>query len=293
MPAKQAAIARFDRYGEAGLQASMAMDSARAAGTLSSMSSEAQQYLMPRSSVAIITSPARWRRAHWRARRSGPDLHGGGSLADRHRRAEQLTTASPKSGFYHLQVKPLEQVLPHFWSARWSAAGARPCRRSRRSGLRVLDDLLWTYANDSFLPHGVARRGRCAGAADLSDGRDRQSHGAQVRFLVDGAEARPALDTAAQDYERIVILFDGNDEDQLAAARAQWKVLKGQGSRSPTGSRATADGGRRRPRAHRPRSIDVWAGGLARLSLTHADHHKYCVGKILGKLLQNWKHQDG
>lgn len=45
MPARQAAIARFDRYGEAGLQAAMAMDAARAASTISSMSNEAQQYL--------------------------------------------------------------------------------------------------------------------------------------------------------------------------------------------------------------------------------------------------------
>ena len=45
-----------------------------------------------------------------------------------------------------------------------------------------------------------------------------------MRFLVDGAEL--AEHTG---YERIVYLFDGNDEDAVARARAQWKAAKSAG----------------------------------------------------------------
>ena len=46
-----------------------------------------------------------------------------------------------------------------------------------------------------------------------------------MRFLIDGAPV-PA-DAAA--YERIVLLFDGEDDDAVAAARARWSEAKAQG----------------------------------------------------------------
>ena len=49
--------------------------------------------------------------------------------------------------------------------------------------------------------------------------------GAAILFLVEGA---PVPEDAAG-YERLMLLFDGNDEDALAAARAQWKSAKASG----------------------------------------------------------------
>ncbi len=46
-------------------------------------------------------------------------------------------------------------------------------------------------------------------------------NGATVRFLVEGA----ALEQAGG-YERLVVMFDGHDQDQLEHARAQWKAFK-------------------------------------------------------------------
>jgi DNA polymerase IIIc chi subunit len=46
-----------------------------------------------------------------------------------------------------------------------------------------------------------------------------------VLFLVEGASVPD--DAAA--YQRLVLLFDGNDEDALAAARADWKRVKAAG----------------------------------------------------------------
>ena len=45
---------------------------------------------------------------------------------------------------------------------------------------------------------------------------------ADVRFLVDSA----ALPDDAASYRRIVLLFDGNDEDALAAARGAWRAVR-------------------------------------------------------------------
>ena len=52
---------------------------------------------------------------------------------------------------------------------------------------------------------------------------DENPNGAQVRFLIEGAEAEPFLDSG---YERLILLFDGRDDLSLAAAREQWRILR-------------------------------------------------------------------
>jgi DNA polymerase-3 subunit chi len=49
---------------------------------------------------------------------------------------------------------------------------------------------------------------------------------AKVLALVDGAEAEEAEIAA---LERVWVLFDGNDDTRLQAARAQWKAVTGSG----------------------------------------------------------------
>jgi DNA polymerase-3 subunit chi len=49
---------------------------------------------------------------------------------------------------------------------------------------------------------------------------------AAVRFLVDGADLTQNTDG----YERIVMLFDGDDPDALEAARARWSKAKSEGT---------------------------------------------------------------
>ena len=55
--------------------------------------------------------------------------------------------------------------------------------------------------------------------------RDDNLNGANVRFLIDGA----AVPEDAASYQRIVLLFDGEDEDAVAAARARWSDAKEKG----------------------------------------------------------------
>jgi DNA polymerase-3 subunit chi len=97
-------------------------------------------------------------------------------------------------------------------------------RRGGEERLRALDDLLWTYSDDSFLPHGLeADDGPHQPVVLIEHGGN--PNGATVRFLVDGAPL-PA-DAAA--YLRLVIVFDGNDEEALATARERWREAKALG----------------------------------------------------------------
>ena len=46
-----------------------------------------------------------------------------------------------------------------------------------------------------------------------------------MRFLIDGAP----IPADAASYDRIVLMFDGEDEDAVAAARERWTAAKAQG----------------------------------------------------------------
>ena len=96
---------------------------------------------------------------------------------------------------------------------------------SSEERVEALDAHLWTYADDAFLPHGTARDVESAAAQPvlLTTG-EHNPNGANVRFLIDGA---PMPEDAAR-YERIVLLFDGEDDDAVADARARWTQAKAQ-----------------------------------------------------------------
>jgi DNA polymerase III subunit chi len=127
--------------------------------------------------------------------------------------------------FYHLERRPLERVLPILLE-RTRARNWRAVVQARTSAqLRLLDDLLWTYAEGSFLPHCSADDARAVGNPIVLTIDTHNPNAADVRFLIDAvATGDPA------GYRRLVHLFDGTDADIVATARAAWKALKPSGA---------------------------------------------------------------
>ena len=77
----------------------------------------------------------------------------------------------------------------------------------------------------SFLPHGTWREADAREQPILLTVNDDNPNGAAIRFLVDGA----AVPSDAATYQRLVLLFDGDDPDALAAARERWSAAKAAG----------------------------------------------------------------
>jgi DNA polymerase-3 subunit chi len=126
--------------------------------------------------------------------------------------------------FYHLEHFPLERVLPNLIEKSLERNWRVIVRSGSQERLDALDLHLWTYRDNSFLPHGTARESSpYAQPVYLTLGDD-NPNGANVLFLVDGADF-----SAPADYERIVYLFDGRDEDALSQARGSWKTAKAAG----------------------------------------------------------------
>jgi DNA polymerase-3 subunit chi len=88
----------------------------------------------------------------------------------------------------------------------------------------MLDTHLWTYRDDSFLPHAPADEPGAARQPILLTLGEENPNGADALFLVDGADPGELAG-----YARCVVLFDGADAAQLAVARAQWSAVKARG----------------------------------------------------------------
>lgn len=123
--------------------------------------------------------------------------------------------------FYHLERAPLERVLPGLLEKTLERGWRAVVQAGSPERLEAIDAMLWTYRDESFLPHGSARDGNPGRQPVYLTIGDDTPNGATVRFLVDGAEA---ADPSA--FERMVVLFDGRDPDAVAHARQQWKAVK-------------------------------------------------------------------
>ncbi len=127
--------------------------------------------------------------------------------------------------FYHLQNMALEKVLPPLVEKSLARGWRVVVQASSEERVEALDGHLWTYRDDSFLPHATWRAPDAAEQPVLLTIDSANPNGAHVRFLVDNA----ALPADAAQYQRMVLMFDGDDDDALAQARAAWTASKDSG----------------------------------------------------------------
>jgi DNA polymerase-3 subunit chi len=126
--------------------------------------------------------------------------------------------------FYHLTESKLEDALPPLLD-KSVERGWRVCVQMKDAARReLMDQHLWTFREDSFLPHGTDESDLAASQPVLLTITEENANAATVRFIVDSAEP-PPVDA----YERVVFMFDGYDQEQLEGARAQWKRLRDEG----------------------------------------------------------------
>ena len=128
--------------------------------------------------------------------------------------------------FYHLESRPLESVLPVLVQKCLGQSWNAVVETTGEDRLTALDDLLWTFSDDSFIPHGTRRDGNAERQPVWLTTSPENPNAAKVRFCVDGADPSASL-ASEPPYSRIFVLFDGRDEDALVTARQQWSALKG------------------------------------------------------------------
>jgi DNA polymerase-3 subunit chi len=131
--------------------------------------------------------------------------------------------------FYHLERRGLDDVLPGLIEKTLERGWRGLIRCESADRAQAIDSLLWTYDEQSFLPHAQLGDGAAARQPVLITTEDSNENGAHVMFLVGGAKP-PAWDgDAVSRLTRVVLLFDGRDEAALARARGAWTSAKSAG----------------------------------------------------------------
>jgi DNA polymerase-3 subunit chi len=127
--------------------------------------------------------------------------------------------------FYHLQNMSLESGLPPLLEKSLERGWRVVVQSTSQERTDALDAHLWTYRDDSFLPHATWRSGDLADQPIVLAVEEGNPNGANVRFLIDNAD----LPADSEGYERMVLVFNGDDADSLAAARSAWTACKSRG----------------------------------------------------------------
>ena len=117
--------------------------------------------------------------------------------------------------FYHLTASPLERVLPSICE-KVLASGERLLVVAEAGLLARLDEQLWTYSRESFLPHG---RERAESQPILLSEAVEAANGATHVALADGSWRQEVLG-----FARTFYFFDAGGRDE---ARDVWRRLKG------------------------------------------------------------------
>ncbi|MGA9581815.1 MAG: DNA polymerase III subunit chi [Allosphingosinicella sp.] len=117
--------------------------------------------------------------------------------------------------FYHLTASPLERVLPSI-AEKVLAGGERLLVVAEPDLLARLDEQLWSYARESFLPHG---RERPEAQPVFLSPEASAVNGATNIAVADGRWREEALG-----FARTFYFFDNDGRE---GARDAWRALKG------------------------------------------------------------------
>lgn len=139
--------------------------------------------------------------------------------------SEAAVPAQPEVLFYHLQREPLEKVLPVLLAKTLERGWHAVVEATSPERVAALDEHLWTFSDDGFLPHATDAEPDLAQEPVVLTAGKGNPNGAHVRFLVDGA----GLPDDVGMHGRLVLLFDGADPDALARARNDWRTAKAKG----------------------------------------------------------------
>lgn len=129
--------------------------------------------------------------------------------------------------FYHLQRHPIERVLPKLLEKSLEHGWRAIVQARSEERLAVLDQWLWVYSDASFLAHGRACDGDAVMQPVYLTTEMDNPNGARLRLFIEGADIVSLMqDPSSSLYARMIVLFNGHDEEELTIARRQWRDLK-------------------------------------------------------------------
>ena len=125
--------------------------------------------------------------------------------------------------FYHLLTTPLEKALPRLMDKALKS-GMRAVIYGTEQQVDMLDRTLWTFTPNAFLPHGTHKDPMPEEQPVYLSPKLENPNGATLLVITHGEQ--PPIDEA---FTRVIDIFDGGNENEVAAARQRWSDYKKSG----------------------------------------------------------------
>lgn len=135
-----------------------------------------------------------------------------------------MTAAAPEYWFYHLEASTLEAVLPDLLE-KTLAKGWRALVKLPQEKLAEMDQFLWTFRDEAFLPHGRDDEPKADQQPILLSAALDSVKDFDAAFLIDGAEL-----SDVSGLSRVMVMINGRSEADIARERGRWKTLKEAGA---------------------------------------------------------------
>lgn len=123
--------------------------------------------------------------------------------------------------FYHLQTTGIDRALPEILSKAFAQGKRVIVKMPDDKTVKQMNDHLWTFRADTFLPHGSAKDGHAEDQPIWLTTDDDNPNGATVLVLTGGATSEKI-----GEFDLCCDMLDGRDETAVAAARQRWKTYK-------------------------------------------------------------------
>lgn len=127
--------------------------------------------------------------------------------------------------FYHLTETTLDEALPVLVERSVARQWKVTIQAGDDASRDRLDTRLWEFAADSFLPHGKDGDDPVENHPIFLTTKELNQNASNIRFIVENADIPDGLNT----YERVAVMFDGQDDYSVNQARGSWKTLKDAG----------------------------------------------------------------
>jgi DNA polymerase-3 subunit chi len=123
--------------------------------------------------------------------------------------------------FYHMEQSTLDQALPAITSKALQSGKPILIKGPDKKEVKRLDDLLWSFHPQSFLPHGTDNGDQQPVFLTPDDD---NANNSKILILTHGC----TFDDVSQ-FDLVCEMLDGRVDTQIIDARKRWKVYKDDG----------------------------------------------------------------
>lgn len=126
--------------------------------------------------------------------------------------------------FYHMEQSTLDQALPSIALKAWQSGKHVMIRVSDKKEAARLNDLLWTFHPNVFLPHGADGDKHPEKQPVFLTANDNNVNRAEILILTHGCVMEDI-----SSFAMVCEMLDGRVESQIKDARGRWKTYKDAG----------------------------------------------------------------